>query len=44
MPPMSLNAALFDPLRPTAPGICAQAESAFPTLGAWRGPGREIAA
>lgn len=22
-------------LRPTAPGICAQAESAFPTLGAW---------
>ena len=28
-------------LRPTAPGICAQAESAFPTLGAWRGPGRD---
>ena len=28
-------------LRPTAPVICAQAESAFPTLGAWRGPGRD---
>lgn len=28
-------------LRPTAPGICAQAESAFPTLGAWRSPGRD---
>lgn len=28
-------------LRPVMPGICAQAESAFPTLGAWEGPGKD---